>query len=148
MEERKSQPAWRKDNRQPQDGRGWSRGRRDDRDRRGNRSKEPLPEMRAPNLGPLEVEVYNNDVGQALKILKNRLAKDGILAELKKHKHAEKPGEKKRRKHREALKRMRKSKGRNRRAGWFRKENPGAAEARPAEQQAIQALQKPEKENG
>jgi small subunit ribosomal protein S21 len=69
----------------------------------------PPPE---PRICPLEVEVWNNDVEQALKVLKGKMAKDGILAELKKRRHAEKPSEKKRRKHREALKKLRKSRGR------------------------------------
>jgi len=65
-----------------------------------------------PRICPLEVEVWNNDVDQALKVLKGKMAKDGILAELKRRRHAEKPSEKKRRKHREALKKLRKSRGR------------------------------------
>lgn len=145
MDEKRPQPAWRKDNNQQQrsgDHRSWNRGQRRD-DRRDNRSREPLPEQRAPNIGPLEVEVYNNDVGQALKVLKNKISKDGILAELKRRKHAEKPSEAKRRKHREALKRMRKSKGRARRSGnWFRKGSSGVAESRPvAENQAVEQQQ-------
>jgi small subunit ribosomal protein S21 len=81
-------------------------------------------------VGPLEVEVYNNDVGQALKVLKNKLTKDGILAELKARRHAEKPSEKKRRKHREALKRLRKSKGKRRQGGW-RPDRSKVFESRP-----------------
>lgn len=63
-------------------------------------------------LGPIEVEVRNDDIDQALKELKNKLSKDGILAELKARRCYEKPSEKKRRKHREALKKNRKSRGR------------------------------------
>jgi len=141
MDERKPQPAWRKDESQQQhsgDHRSWHRGQRRD-DRRDNRSREPLPEQKAPNLGPLEVEVYNNDVSQALKVLKNKLSRDGILAELKRRKHAEKPSEAKRRKHREALKRMRKSRGRARRSGnWFHKDRQGAVEPKPVAHEGAQ----------
>lgn len=63
-------------------------------------------------VGPLEVEVRNNDISQALKILKHKMSVEGVLSELKKRRYAEKPSEKKRRKHREALKKMRKSRGR------------------------------------
>ena len=61
---------------------------------------------------PLEVVVENGDIEFAIKLLKNKVSRDGILAELKKRRFAEKPSEEKRRKHREALKKMRKSRGR------------------------------------
>lgn len=64
------------------------------------------------SIGPIEVEVRNGDIDQALKELKNKLSKDGILGELKARRCYEKPSEKKRRKHREALKALRKSRGR------------------------------------
>lgn len=64
------------------------------------------------SVGPLEVEVRNNDIGQALKVLKHKMSVEGVLTELKRRRFAEKPSEKKRRKHREALKKMRKSRGR------------------------------------
>jgi small subunit ribosomal protein S21 len=48
-------------------------------------------------------------------VLKNKMSKEGVLQELKRRRAAEKPSVKKRRKHREALKRTRKSKGRARR---------------------------------
>lgn len=124
MEEKRPQPAWKKDGQQQgqqnqqgqRDHRSWNKGqRRDNRDNRDGRDRQgPPPEPKAPVIGPLEVEVYNNDVGQALKVLKNKMSKDGILAELKRRRHAEKPSEAKRRKHREALKRLRKSKGKRR----------------------------------
>ena len=63
-------------------------------------------------VGPIEVEVRNGDIDQALRELKNKMAKEGILAELKFRRSYEKPSEKKRCKHREALKKMRKSRGR------------------------------------
>ena len=63
-------------------------------------------------LRPLEVVVKDNDVMQAFKILKHKMSKDGILSELKRRRFAEKPSEARRRKHREAIKKMRKSRGR------------------------------------
>lgn len=62
-------------------------------------------------IGPLEVEVRNNDINQALKVLKHKMSVEGVLAELKRRRFAEKPSEKKRHKHREALKKLRKSRG-------------------------------------
>jgi small subunit ribosomal protein S21 len=76
---------------------------------------------REPRIGPLEVLVKDNDVVQALKILKSKMSKEGILTELKLRRFAEKPSEKKRRKHREALKKMRKSRGRKSRYNQIRK---------------------------
>lgn len=58
-------------------------------------------------VAPLEVRVYDNDVVQAWKILDKKMAKEGVLAELKRRRHAEKPSEAKRRKHREAEKKAR-----------------------------------------
>lgn len=64
-------------------------------------------------IRPLEVEVRDGDIEQAIKILRNKMSKDGILTELRHRRFAEKPSEKRRRKHREALKKMRsKSRGR------------------------------------
>lgn len=138
MDERKPQPAWRQGSQQ-RDSRGGqqqqqSRGpqgdrpcgggyqrddsRRNPRDRDNRPDRQPLPEMRAPVMGPLEVEVFRNDVVQALRVLKMKVSKEGILADLKRHRHAEKPGEARRHKHREALKRARKSKGRGRKQGF------------------------------
>lgn len=68
------------------------------------------------NLRPLEVEVRNGDLEEAIKILRHKMSKDGILTELKNRRHAEKPSDKKRREHREALKKMRRSRGKKARA--------------------------------
>jgi len=68
---------------------------------------------KAPNfprehkIGPLEVEVKNNDVIQAFRLLEKKMIKEGVLSTLKRKRYAEKPSEKKRRKYREALKKMR-----------------------------------------
>jgi small subunit ribosomal protein S21 len=61
---------------------------------------------------PLEVVVINNDIEGAIKVLKNKMIVEGVLAEVKSRKFAEKPSEKKRRRHREALRKLRKSRGR------------------------------------
>ena len=61
------------------------------------------------SVGHLEVEVINNDVEQALKTLKHKMSAEGVLTEVKKRRCAEKPSDKKRRKHREAMKKARKS---------------------------------------
>ena len=63
-------------------------------------------------FGPIEVEVRDGNIDQAIRELKNKMSKDGILAELKVRRCYEKPSEKKRRKHREAIKKTRKSRGR------------------------------------
>lgn len=62
-------------------------------------------------LRPLEVEVRNGDIEEAIKVLRNKMSKDGILTEIKNRKYYEKPSVKSRRKHREALKKIRKSRG-------------------------------------
>jgi len=140
MDDKRPQPAWKKNDGQQssQDHRSWNKGQR--RDNRDNRDRQGPPlEQRAPVLGPLEVEVYNNDVGQALKVLKNKMSKDGILAELKRRRHAEKPSEAKRRKHREALKRLRKSKGKSRRTGdWKLKDKSKASESRALPENSLE----------
>lgn len=58
-------------------------------------------------VGPIEVKVFDNNVEQALKVLDKKVAKEGVLAELKRRRYAEKPSEAKRRKRREAEKKAR-----------------------------------------
>jgi small subunit ribosomal protein S21 len=58
---------------------------------------------------PLEVQVRDNKVEQAIRQLKNRLAREGILRELKNRRHYFKPSEVKRIKRREAARRRRKA---------------------------------------
>ena len=55
---------------------------------------------------PLEVEVRDS-VDKALKILKQKMSKEGILQEIKRRRYYEKPSVKKKRKMREARKRRR-----------------------------------------
>lgn len=72
------------------------------------------PRRRADNAGeavlcrPLEVVVRDDKVDQAIRQLKNRLAREGILRELKNRRHYFKPSELKRIKRREAARRRRK----------------------------------------
>jgi small subunit ribosomal protein S21 len=62
----------------------------------------------------LEVRVIDNDVEKALKILKNKLSKNGLFKELKLRRAYEKPSVKKKRKALEARRRMAKAKRRRR----------------------------------
>ncbi|MFH1435351.1 MAG: 30S ribosomal protein S21 [Pseudomonadota bacterium] len=61
------------------------------------------------NFKSVEVEVRDNNVEKALRALKNKVAKEGILQELKKRRFYEKPSVKKKRKMREAQKRLRRA---------------------------------------
>ncbi len=56
---------------------------------------------------PLEVEVRDNNVEKSIKILKQKMAKEGILQEVKRRRFYEKPSVKSKRKEREARKRVR-----------------------------------------
>jgi len=61
----------------------------------------------------LEIRVNDNDIEKAIKILKRKLEKDGLMGELKKRRFYEKPSAKLKTKQREA--RKRKAKNRSRR---------------------------------
>lgn len=75
---------------------------------------ERRPKRKAGMLGeavlcrPLEVQVRDDRVEQAIRQLKNRLAREGVLRELKNRRHYFKPSELKRIKRREAARRRRK----------------------------------------
>jgi small subunit ribosomal protein S21 len=79
-----------------------------------NRDDERRPRRRADGFGeavqcrPLEVLVKDDRVEQAIRQLKNRLAREGVLRELKNRRHYFKPSELKRIKSREAARRRRK----------------------------------------
>ncbi|MGH7479663.1 MAG: 30S ribosomal protein S21 [Candidatus Methylomirabilales bacterium] len=60
-----------------------------------------------PQRRPLEVIVDDRGVESALRTLKRLVLRDGILRELKRKQNHEKPGERKRRKIREATRRRR-----------------------------------------
>ncbi|HMK57214.1 MAG TPA: 30S ribosomal protein S21 [Dissulfurispiraceae bacterium] len=57
----------------------------------------------------MEIKVHENDVERALKMLKNRLQKDGLFREIKNRRFYQKPSVKRKRKQAEARKRKAKS---------------------------------------
>ena len=61
-----------------------------------------------PHHRPLEVTVGERGVEGAIRLFKRIVLKDGILRDLKRRAHYEKPGDRKRRKSREAARRLRK----------------------------------------
>ena len=58
----------------------------------------------------IEVEVRNNNVEKALRVLKKKLQKDGLFRDLRLRQHYEKPSLKKQRKLKESLRRIAKEK--------------------------------------
>lgn len=56
------------------------------------------------------IKVRNNDVGQALKVLKRKVADSGLLKDLKNHEFHRTKSIKKREKHKEHMKRVNKQK--------------------------------------
>ena len=73
------------------------------------KSNDSKPFTREHKIGPLEVIVRDGDVMQAFHVLEKKMAKEGVLAELKRRRFAEKPSDKKRRKSREAQKKARRA---------------------------------------
>lgn len=59
--------------------------------------------------GPVEVVVGERGVEAAIRLFKRLVLKDGILQALRRHAHYEKPGDRRRRKVREAARRRRKT---------------------------------------
>jgi len=57
----------------------------------------------------LQVQVRDNNVDQALRVLKKRLQREGVLREMKRRKYYEKPSEKRARERAEAIRRDRKA---------------------------------------
>ena len=62
----------------------------------------------APRHRPLEVTVGDRGVEGAIRLFKRLVLRDGILRDLKRRAHYEKPGDRRRRKQREAARRLRK----------------------------------------
>lgn len=56
----------------------------------------------------MDVSVNDNNVDQALRVLKKKMQREGIFKDMKIHRHYEKPSEKKARKKVEAQRRQRK----------------------------------------
>ncbi len=61
----------------------------------------------------MQVLVRDNNVDQALRVLKKKMQREGILRELKQRKHYEKPSEKRAREAAEAIRRARKQARKN-----------------------------------
>lgn len=66
-------------------------------------------------LGPMEVDVVDNNIGRAMNQLKRQLGREGIKREMKRKRFYEKPSVAKRRKSIEAERRRRKEERRRRR---------------------------------
>ncbi len=75
-------------------------------DKLDRRSSQP---GEAISCQPLEVKVYEGKMDKAIRMLKNRLAKEGVLKEIKRRRHFSKPSEQKRIKARDAARRRRKA---------------------------------------
>ena len=58
----------------------------------------------------MEINVNENNIDQALRILKKRMQREGVYRDMKIHRRYEKPSEKRKRKRTEALRRSRKLK--------------------------------------
>jgi len=56
----------------------------------------------------MQVQVRDNNVDQALRVLKKKLQREGVFREMKLRQHYEKPSEKRARQRAEALRRARK----------------------------------------
>ena len=59
-------------------------------------------------ISPLQVTVRDNNVDQALRVLKKKLQREGVFREMKRRRAYEKPSEKRARKAGEAIRRARK----------------------------------------
>lgn len=70
------------------------------------------PERQRERGGPMEVIVDNN-IEKAMKILKRKLIKEGLFKELKSRRYFEKPSLKRKRKAKEAMKKVRKDEARS-----------------------------------
>lgn len=64
-----------------------------------------------PKAGAMEVTVEHN-IEKAMKILKRKLIKEGLFKELKSRRYYEKPSERRKRKHKESVKKIRKEESR------------------------------------
>lgn len=56
----------------------------------------------------MEINVNDNNIDQALRILKKKMQREGVYRDMKIHRRYEKPSEKRKRKRTEALRRSRK----------------------------------------
>jgi ribosomal protein S21 len=72
-----------------------------------NRGPSP-PHAHVAGNAVLVVQVKHNDVDFALRLLKKKVQKAGIIRDLRRHRHYEKPSERRRRQKREGIKNTRK----------------------------------------
>ena len=57
----------------------------------------------------IEVRVFNNNVEKAIRVLKKKMLKEGIIKELKERRYYEKPSEKRLKENKENIRRWRKA---------------------------------------
>jgi|TARA_R100000030_G_scaffold100354_1_gene93189 small subunit ribosomal protein S21 len=57
----------------------------------------------------INVKVFNNNVEKAIRVLKKKMLKEGIIKELKERRYYEKPSEKKLKEQKENIRRWRKA---------------------------------------
>src|SRR5947208_14232127 len=69
----------------------------------------PNASEEAPEHKPMQVLVRDNNVDQALRVLKKKLQREGVFREMKRRKAYEKPSERKTREKAEAVRRARKA---------------------------------------
>ena len=81
----------------------------------GYRQRDGAGQGDRPKAGAMEVTVDHN-IERAMKVLKRKLIREGLFKELKARRYYEKPSERKKRKHKEALKKARKEEARQRRS--------------------------------
>jgi small subunit ribosomal protein S21 len=77
-----------------------------------NDAPQMMPPQRSEKSGdsrPMEVKVEGDNINRAINQLKRKMANEGIYKELKKRRFYEKPSERKKRKQREAERRVRKA---------------------------------------
>jgi small subunit ribosomal protein S21 len=70
--------------------------------------KENFMESKMRELGPLQVAVEGSNLNRAINQLKRHMAREGVMKELKRRRHYEKPSIVKKRKQKEAARRRRK----------------------------------------
>ena len=71
-----------------------------------------------PRTAAMEVAVENN-IEKAMKVLKRKLIKEGLFKELKSRRYFEKPCERRKRKLKESMKKIRKEEARSRKNPYF-----------------------------
>ena len=81
----------------------------------GYRDRPSSDNRRRPRQGSaLTVVVDDRGIEVALRVFKRLILKEGLLKDMKRHAHYEKPGDRKRRKTREAIRRRRRQAARTR----------------------------------